>query len=110
MTQHTPERWYVGKSFTDDLAIRAQQYGEESEDDLCIAVALPIIDGQGEPEQKANARLIAAAPEQNKALHAVKARVERVMLDLDKPVMISSRLESVLVILDAAIALATPAK
>ena len=55
----------------------------------------------------ANARLIAAAPEQNKELHAVKARVERVMLDLDKPVMISSRLESVLVILDAAIALAT---
>ena len=49
-TAFTPGPWNIGKSYTDEIAIRERQGG-------CVAVACAM------PEEESNARLIAAAPE-----------------------------------------------
>ena len=66
---HTPGPWIIGKSYTDDIAIREVDGME------CIATALPTEPDEqaGKEEQLANARLIAAAPAMLEALRELVA-------------------------------------
>ena len=57
-TAFTPGPWNIGKSYTDEIAIRERQGG-------CVAVACAM------PEEESNARLIAAAPELLEALQQI---------------------------------------